>query len=87
MAAQQVEIISGLPRFESEASRQWLMNQGRTVFSQLISFLPDRELRRCVARYQGGLRRRGFSWQGSRDRRLRANRGDGVLQQEQLRSS
>jgi len=29
------------------------MNQGRTVFSQLISFLPDREFRRCVERYQG----------------------------------
>ena len=37
------------------------MNQGRTVFSQLISFLPDREFRRCVERYQGELRLRGFS--------------------------
>ena len=37
------------------------MNQGRTVFSQLISFLPDREFRRCVARYEGDLRRRGFT--------------------------
>ena len=37
------------------------MNQGRTVFSQLISFLPDREFRRCVARYQGDRRLRNFS--------------------------
>jgi hypothetical protein len=37
------------------------MNQGRTVFSQLISFLPDREFRRCVARYRGDIRLRGFS--------------------------
>jgi len=37
------------------------MNQGRTVFSQLISFLPDREFRRCVERYQGDLRLREFS--------------------------
>jgi hypothetical protein len=37
------------------------MNQGRTVFSQLISFLPDREFRRCVERYQGDTRLRGFS--------------------------
>src|SRR5258708_31990644 len=37
------------------------MNQGRTVFSQLISFLPDREFRRCVERYQGDLRARGLS--------------------------
>src|SRR3974390_182532 len=37
------------------------MDQGRTVFSQLISFLPDREFRRCVARYQGDWRLREFS--------------------------
>ena len=37
------------------------MNQGRTVFSQLIGFLPDREFRRCAERYQGDLRLRGFS--------------------------
>ena len=38
------------------------MNQGRTVFSQLISFLPDREFCRCVERYQGDIRLRGFSY-------------------------
>lgn len=37
------------------------MNQGRTVFSQLLGFLPDREFRRCVARYRGDSRLRGFS--------------------------
>jgi hypothetical protein len=37
------------------------MNLGRTVFSQLITFLPDREFRRCVARYGGDYRPRGFS--------------------------
>jgi len=37
------------------------MNQGRTVFSQLISFLPDREFRRCVQRYGGDLRLRDFT--------------------------
>jgi Domain of unknown function (DUF4372)/Transposase DDE domain len=41
--------------------RQWPMNQGRTIFSQLIGFLPDREFRRCVERYQGDIRLRGFS--------------------------
>ena len=58
-----------LPRFEwrttSEArfcgDRQWSVNQGRTVFSQLIAFLPDRDFRRCVARYDGDARLRGFS--------------------------
>ena len=37
------------------------MNLGRTVFSQLISFLPDRGFRRCVSRYDGDRRWRGFS--------------------------
>jgi GGDEF domain-containing protein len=29
------------------------MNVGKSIFSQLIDFLPDREFRRCVARYGG----------------------------------
>jgi uncharacterized protein DUF4372/DDE family transposase len=37
------------------------MNAGRTVFSQLLGFLPDREFRRCVARYNGDAHFRGFS--------------------------
>jgi hypothetical protein len=37
------------------------MNCGRTVFSQLIGFLPDREFRRCVSRYNGDRRLREFS--------------------------
>jgi hypothetical protein len=37
------------------------MNLGRTVFSQLIAFLPDREFRRCVVHYNGDHRPRGFS--------------------------
>jgi hypothetical protein len=37
------------------------MHQGRTVFSQWIAFLPDREFRRRVARYESDARWRGFS--------------------------
>ena len=37
------------------------MNSGRTVFSQLIGFLPDREFRRCIHRYEGDRRLREFS--------------------------
>ena len=37
------------------------MNSGRTVFSQLMGFLPDREFRRCVHRYDGDHRLREFS--------------------------
>jgi hypothetical protein len=29
------------------------MNEGKAVFSQLIGFLPDRDFRRCVTRYDG----------------------------------
>lgn len=41
--------------------RHWFMNQGRAVFSQLISLVPDREFRRCVERCRGDIRLRGFS--------------------------
>ena len=37
------------------------MNHGQTIFQQLISFLPDREFRRCVARYQGNTSSRSLS--------------------------
>jgi hypothetical protein len=37
------------------------MNHGHTIFQQLISFLPDREFRRCVARYQGNTGARRLS--------------------------
>jgi hypothetical protein len=30
------------------------MNSGRTVFSQLIEFLPHQEFQKCEARYGGG---------------------------------
>jgi hypothetical protein len=30
------------------------------IFAQLIAYLPDREFRRCVTRYKGDSRRRGF---------------------------
>ena len=32
------------------------MHQGRTVFSQILDFLPRHEFHRCVARYQGNYR-------------------------------
>src|SRR5260370_19615285 len=62
-------MLFALPRFERRLpprarfcdDPRWGVNQGRTVFSQLLSFLPDREFRRCVARYRGDARPRGFS--------------------------
>ena len=50
-----------LELYDFGGERQWFMNLGRTVFAQLISFLPDREFRRCVSRYDGDRRWRGFS--------------------------
>jgi hypothetical protein len=37
------------------------MNSGKTVFSQLMDFIPTHEFRRCVARYRGQYRVRSFS--------------------------
>jgi Domain of unknown function (DUF4372)/Transposase DDE domain len=42
-------------------TKQWWMNVGRTVFSQLIEYLPSKEFQKCVARYDGDARLRGFS--------------------------
>ncbi len=37
------------------------MNQGRTVFSQVMDFVPMYEFRKCVTRYRGNHRIRSFS--------------------------
>jgi Domain of unknown function (DUF4372)/Transposase DDE domain len=37
------------------------MNVGRTVFAQLIDYLPSKEFQKCVARYDGDSHFRGFS--------------------------
>jgi IS4 transposase len=37
------------------------MYQGRTVFAQLLDFLPRHSFRRCVERYRGNYRVRGFT--------------------------
>jgi len=37
------------------------MNQGRTVFAQLMDFLPKYEFDKCVARYRGNFRARTLS--------------------------
>src|ERR1022692_3932748 len=45
----------------SAGTKQWWMNVGRTVFSQLIEYLAGKEFQKCVARYDGDSRLRGFS--------------------------
>ena len=37
------------------------MNQGKTVFAQVMDFLPKRQFRRCVERYKGNYRVRSFT--------------------------
>ena len=38
------------------------MNQGKTIFSQLIDFIPLYEFRKCVDRYNGNYRTRTFTY-------------------------
>src|SRR5688572_7769116 len=37
------------------------MNVGQTIFSQLMEFVPRREFRTCVERYQGDYKVQSFS--------------------------
>jgi hypothetical protein len=37
------------------------MNLGRTVFAQLVEYLPHKEFQKCVARYRGDYYRKSFS--------------------------
>ena len=37
------------------------MNTGKTVFSQVIDFLPMHEFRKCVQRYEGNYKVKSFS--------------------------
>jgi len=37
------------------------MNRGKTIFSQIMSLIPEREFRECVERYNGNYRARNFT--------------------------
>ena len=37
------------------------MNQGKTIFSQVMDYLPMHEFRRCVNRYRGNYQVKSFS--------------------------
>jgi len=45
----------------SRTIQEWLMNQGKTVFSQVMDYLPMHEFRRCVNRYRGNYQVKSFS--------------------------
>ena len=48
------------------------MNTGKTLFSQLMDFLPTYEFNRCVRRYRGNHRVRRFSCRDQFLSRLRS---------------
>lgn len=37
------------------------MNKGKTIFSQIMSLIPERDFKKCVDRYNGNYRTRNFS--------------------------
>jgi hypothetical protein len=41
--------------------KEWLMNRGQTVFSQIMDFIPMYEFRKCVQRYHGNYKVQSFS--------------------------
>src|SRR5208337_1077107 len=41
--------------------RVWTMNAGKTIFAQLMDFIPAHEFSRCVDRYQGNYKVSRFS--------------------------
>ena len=45
----------------ASVTKQWCMNAGRTIFSQVIDHAPNKEFQKCVARYGGASNPRGFS--------------------------
>ena len=45
----------------SSDRKEWLMNKGKTVFAQIMDFLPMHEFRRCVRRYRGNYKVKSYS--------------------------
>jgi len=45
----------------SRDRKEWPMNSGRTVFAQLMDYIPMYEFRRCVERYGGTYKVKSFS--------------------------
>ena len=42
-------------------ARSWPMNSGRTIFAQIMDYLPTYEFRQCVERYAGNYKVKSFS--------------------------
>lgn len=59
----QLEFPKNAPYFSLKSffRREWQMYEGRIVFSQLMDFMPRRQFRKCVGRYNGDFRARSFT--------------------------
>jgi hypothetical protein len=44
-----------------QTRKEWSMNTGRTIFAQLMDFLPLHEFRKCVERYHGNYKVKSFT--------------------------
>jgi uncharacterized protein DUF4372/DDE family transposase len=56
-----LRIIGVLRHSERPLSAEIAMNVGRTVFAQLMEFIPQHQFRRCVDRYHGNRRARSLT--------------------------
>src|SRR5437588_6711874 len=56
----QTGVFGSIPTW-SDSAKQWGVNTGRTVFSQLMDFLPAYEFQKCVSRYRGDHKVQNFS--------------------------
>lgn len=56
----QTGVLGSIPTW-SDSAKQWGVNTGRTVFSQLLDFLPAYEFQKCVSRYRGDHKVQNFS--------------------------
>jgi len=46
---------------EIKLSKERKMNLGKTIFSQIMDFLPQKQFRKCVDKYDGNYRVHSFS--------------------------
>jgi hypothetical protein len=45
----------------SKFKKEWQMNKGKTIFAQIMEFLPEYEFNKCVKRYTGNYKIKSFT--------------------------
>ena len=56
-----LKIFSGEAILLHPGRRRWLMNYGRTMFSQLMDFVPIHNFSQCIKYYNGNYKIKSFS--------------------------